>query len=56
MRNMSITTRFMNAIINQLRSLRIELKEWKFALEPDEHGVAVDITVKLKIKPRKQGR
>jgi len=48
----SAITGFRDTVVNQLRDLHAEVKDWRFAVESHEEGVTVDVSVKLLIKPK----
>jgi hypothetical protein len=45
-------TGFRDQIVNQLKDLHAEVKDWRFAVESHEEGVTVDVSVKVLIKPK----
>lgn len=48
----SAITGFKDTVVNQLKDLHVEVKDWRFAVENHEEGVTVDVSVKLLIKPK----
>jgi hypothetical protein len=48
----SAITGFRDTVVNQLKDLHAEVKDWRFAVESHEEGVTVDVSVKLLIKPK----
>jgi hypothetical protein len=48
----SAITGFKDTVVNQLKDLHAEVKDWRFAVESHEEGVTVDVSVKLLIKPK----
>jgi hypothetical protein len=45
-------TGFKDQVVNQLKDLHAEVKDWRFAVESHEEGVTVDVSVKVLIKPK----
>jgi hypothetical protein len=45
-------TGFRDSVVNQLKDLHAEVKDWRFAVENHEDGVTVDVSVKVLIKPK----
>jgi hypothetical protein len=48
----SAITGFKDTVVNQLKDLHAEVKDWRFAVESREEGITVDVSVKLLIKPK----
>jgi len=45
-------TGFRDQVVNQLKDLHAEVKDWRFAVENHEEGVTIDVSVKVLIKPK----
>ena len=45
-------TGFRDQVVNQLKDLQAEVKDWRFAVESHDEGVTVDVSVKVLIKPK----
>ena len=45
-------TGFKDTVVNQLKDLHAEVKDWRFAVESHDEGITVDVSVKLLIKPK----
>ena len=44
---------FKNNVVNHLKDVQTDVKDWRFAVESHEEGVTVDVSVKLLIKQKK---
>jgi hypothetical protein len=45
-------TGFKDSVVDQLKDLHADVKDWRFAVESHEEGVTVDVSVKVLIKPK----
>jgi len=48
----SAITGFKDQIVDELKDLHAEVKDWRFAMESHEEGITVDVSVKVLIKPK----
>ena len=48
-------TNFRDSVADQhsrLKDMSVEMKDWRFGMESNDNGLAIDVTVKLLVKPK----